>query len=97
MADNEIIQKVLADINLLFSKVFPYNMKLLKLCNDENYEPTSDDIFDFYITSQAISFLKNFFFPYIESPGIFLNARCIIEGLALKEAFKTDYFDYFNL
>ena len=50
MADNEIIQKVLADINLLFSKVFPYNMKLLKLCNDENYEPTSDDIFDFYIT-----------------------------------------------
>lgn len=97
MSNNDILKKVLSDVNELFGKVFSYNLKLLRLCNNDNYEPTSDEVFDFYITSQANSFLKNFFYNYIESPGIFLNARCIIEGLALKVAFKNEYFDCFNL
>ena len=97
MENKEDLQNILNDINYLFGKVFLYNTKLLRLCNKNDYKPTYQEIFDFYITSNAMSLLKNFTFEYVESPGIFLNARCVIEGLALKKAFETGYFNNVNL
>ncbi len=83
-------------IDILFGKVFSYNYKLLNLCNEKDYNPNYTEVFDFYITSNAMSLLKNFRYNYIESPGILLNARCIIEGLAIKEAFKKEDFSALN-
>lgn len=91
------LEKVLSDVNAIFGKVFPYNNVLLEKCNKKGYSPSYDEIFDFYITSHAMSFLKNFYYEYIESPGIFLNARCIIEGLAMKTACRNGYFDNMSL
>lgn len=93
----DILEKVLSDVNVLFGKVFPYNNALLEKCNKKDYSPSYDEIFDFYITSHAMSFLKNFYYQYVESPGIFLNARCIIEGLAMKTACKNGYFENLSL
>lgn len=93
----KIFYEVMHDVNILFGKIFSYNYELLALCNDNNYTPTFDEIFDFYITSNAMSFLKNFYFNYIESPGILLNGRCILEGLALKSLYKNDGIDDFNV
>lgn len=97
MEGKEIFQQVMDECNDLFGRIFEYNSILLKRCNDKKYEPSYEDIFDFYISSHAMTFLKNFYYSYIEAPSIFLNARCIIEGLALKEAFRSNYFDEFNL
>lgn len=97
MEGKEIFERVMNESNELFGKIFDYNSILLERCNDSSYEPSYEEIFDFYITSHAMTFLKNFYYSYIEAPSIFLNARCIIEGLALKEAFRSNYFDEFNL
>ncbi len=97
MDRNSIFNQIIEDINVLFGKIFTYNSKLLSLCNDKNYEPNFTEIFDFYITSHAMTFLKNFYLGHIESQCVFLNARCIIEGLALKEGFKNGSFNESNV
>lgn len=96
MDDKNLFDDLLKDVEELFGKVFSYNCKLLELCNKENYEPNYVEVFDFYITSNAMSLLKNFKYEYVESQGILLNARCVIEGLAVKEAFKKGRFDSTN-
>lgn len=93
----EIFDKVMNEANTLFGKLFEYNNKLLKLCNDKTYTPSFDEVFDFYLTSHSMTFIKNFYFNHIEGPGILLNARCILEGLALKKAYKDGDIDEFNI
>lgn len=93
----EIFDKVMGGVNALFGKLFEYNNKLLKLCNVKTYTPSFDQIFDFYLTSHAMTFLKNFYFNHFEGPGILLNARCILEGLTLKKAYKDGDIDEFNI
>ena len=64
-------------------------------CNKGD-ECNYDEVFDFYITSNAISFLKNVYLGFITSQTFFLNIRCIIEGLAVKKAFEKNYFTITN-
>lgn len=71
-------------INYLFSKILSLNFRLLKKSENGNSCFFINDVFDFYISSHAQSFLKSFVFGCIDSKGMYLNARCIIEGLALK-------------
>lgn len=82
-------------INDFFGIIYNYNSNLLKKCN-RNGKCNYVEIFDFYITSNANSFLKNVYLGFISSQTIFFNIRCIIEGLALKYAFKNGYFNNFN-
>lgn len=42
------------------------------------------DIIDFYLTSQAQCFIKDFLLQHIGSAGMLLTTRCFLEGLALK-------------
>jgi len=94
---NEIFDKVMDEANTLFGKLFEYNNKLLRLCNDKTYTPSFDEVYDFYLTSHAMTFIKNIYFNHFEGPGIFLNSRCILEGLALKQAYKDGAIDEFNI
>lgn len=71
-------------INYLFSKILSLNFKLLKKSENCSSCFFINDVFDFYISSHAQSFLKSFAYGCIDSKGMCLNARCIIEGLALK-------------
>lgn len=82
-------------INELFARIYNYNSNLLSKCNKGD-ECNYDEVFDFYITSNAISFLKNVYLGFITSQTFFLNIRCIIEGLAVKKAFKKNYFTITN-
>lgn len=82
---------LMRDFDMLFSKIYPYNHRLLKKCShwDENNVYRFNHIFDLYITSNAISWLKNAYLGYWFSPGIMLNSRCIIEGLAIKAMYDS--------
>lgn len=97
MEKDNIFESMMNDVNELFDRVFSYNSVLLTKCNDNEYNPTFNEIYDFYITSNAMTFLKNFYYHHIESPAMFLNIRCIIEGIAIKEAYKKGKLDEFNL
>ena len=70
----------------LFGKMFAYNTAWMKKSEDLTQEGryTCDDIFDFYITSNAQSLLLSLWRDLPVSVGICFNARCILEGLALK-------------
>lgn len=70
----------------LFGKLFAYNTAWMKKSEDLTQEGryTCDDIFDFYITSNAQSLLLSLWRDLPVSVGICFNARCILEGLALK-------------
>lgn len=46
------------------------------------------DIMDFYLTSQAQCFIKDFLLQHIGSTGMLLTARCFLEGLALKRMYE---------
>lgn len=78
---------VLDKISELYGKIYKYNSLLLKKSEDLSLENKYDfdDIFDFYITSHALGYLKNLYFGNIQSAGFYLNIRCIIEGLAIKQ------------
>lgn len=74
-------------INQLYGKIYAYNNKLLNRSERELKEGqmfSAVDIFDFYIASHAFTFLKSMFLDSVNSVGFLLNARCLIEGLALK-------------
>ena len=70
----------------LFGKLFAYNTALRKKSEDLTQEGnyTCNDIFDFYITSNAQSLLLSLWRGLPGSVGICFNARCVLEGLALK-------------
>lgn len=91
------LEKLRLDLSDLFGRVFKYNTELLYKCNDHDYEPTFEEIFDFYITSHAMTFLKNFYYNYIESPAMLLNIRCIYEGIAIKAAYEAQKLNELNL
>nr|MBO4517535.1 hypothetical protein [Clostridia bacterium] len=78
---------ILEKISELYGKIYKYNSLLLKKSEDLLLENKYDfdDIFDFYITSHALGYLKNLYFGNIQSAGFYLNIRCIIEGLAIKQ------------
>ena len=70
----------------LFGKLFAYNTALRKKSEDLTQEGnyTCNDIFDFYITSNAQSLLLSLWRDLPGSVGICFNVRCVLEGLALK-------------
>ena len=70
--------------NRLYGSFYKLNMKLLKKSEKKAAKLSCADIFDFYITSNALSFLKDIYFDLYRSLGFVMNARCILEGLALK-------------
>lgn len=86
--DNNDSSKLMNDINSLFGKLYNYNLLLLEKSNDVKNGYTGEEVFDFFITSHGQSFLKSLYFGHIESKGIMLNCRSVIEGLALKEMLK---------
>lgn len=79
------------EINILFGKMYDYNYKLMKKSEDLSLENeyAFNDIIDFYITSNALSLLKNLYHGYQDSIGSLQNVRCIIEGIALKRMYTV--------
>lgn len=72
------------DINELYGKIYRHNQSLLNL-SGSNYSTCScADAIDLYITSHALSFLRDIKFELFQSHGFIFNARCIIEGIAVK-------------
>jgi len=78
------------ETNLLFGKIYEYNYKLMKKSEDNSMEGRYDfiEIFDFYITSHALSLIKNIYHGYWGSLGMLQNVRCILEGLAMKRMYQ---------
>ena len=90
MSEKIFDENKIKEISLLFGYFFELNYKLLKQSEDKKSEFTIENVFDFYISSHAISFLKNLYFGFSTSKGTCLNVRCIIEGLALKKMSKKN-------
>ena len=80
---NKISKKKLND---LYSKIYGYNYNLMH--ESENLEREKeygfDEVYDFYLTSHILSYIKSLFKNQTRSLGLYFNVRCIIEGLALK-------------
>ena len=75
-------------IDSFYGKFYALNDKLLQrsereLKDNENYDCI--DIFDFYISSHAMAYLKCLYMRDYYNSSIYLSARCILEGLALKK------------
>ena len=70
--------------NRLYGSFYKLNMRLLKQSEKKAAKLSCVDVFDFYITSNALSLLKDIYFDLNRSLGFVLNARCILEGIALK-------------
>lgn len=88
--EDKEIGAFLKQIDCLYGKVYSYNEKLMHESETIPYEHITDfnHIIDFYITSHAQSFVLDFYLGMLNSPGILLNGRCIIEGLALKRMYS---------
>lgn len=73
-------------LNDLYSRIYGYNYHLMhrseNLQNEKEYG--FDEIFDFYLTSHILSYIKSLYKNQTRSLGLYFNIRCIIEGLALK-------------
>lgn len=72
--------------NSLFGQLYDYNYRLMKESEDDGNEGhyPFHSIFDFYVTSNAQALCKGLLFHCWDSPGMWLNARCVLEGLAIK-------------
>lgn len=88
---DDIEKRFEEEANLLFGQVYAYNYELLKKSEDDSLEGKYNfiEIFDFYITSHALSLIKNMYYGYRESPGMLQNVRCILEGLSMKRMFQA--------
>lgn len=78
-------------IDEIYGKIYALNDRLMRRSekikkNDEIY--SCADIFDFYISSQAISFLKLLYTNDVHNNALYLSTRCILEGIALKNLCK---------
>ena len=76
------------EANELYGKFYVFNDFLLqkseqKLAENEIY--SSIEIFDFYISSHALAYLKCLYRNDLKNISIYLSIRCILEGLALKK------------
>lgn len=76
--------------NHIYCTIEDINTKLMHKSEDEkNYgKETFEEILDFYITSHAMSFLKNICLGLERSLGTIFNMRCILEAKALFECYK---------
>lgn len=75
------------DIDVLYGKIYKLNDKLLQRSEkefSENLKYSCEEIFDYYITSHALNYLRNLYFNNAHDVSLCLSARCIIEGIALK-------------
>lgn len=83
-------KKFLKAIDELWGRVFAYNMSLLKKSEDMSGfgNETFEEIINFYLSSQVLSFVKGVFISHLGSPGMLFNARCFLEGLALKRKYE---------
>lgn len=71
--------------NTIYCEIENINTKLMRKSNnvENNGKETFENIIDFYITSHAMSFLKNICLGLEKSIGTILNMRCILEAKAL--------------
>ena len=78
-------------LDLFWGRLFTYNHTLMKRSEDEKQfgSETFTDVIDFYLTSQAQCFIKDFLLQHIGSAGMLLTARCFLEGLALKRMYEN--------
>ena len=83
-------QIIIEELNALWGRLFSYNHALMKRSENEDLFGTESftDIIDFYLTSQALTFVKDVLLQHIGSPGMILTARCLLEGLALKRLYQ---------
>lgn len=95
MSKNKV-QDIKNEIDVLYGKLYALNDKLLQkseilLSNDGKYSCL--DIFDFYISSHALAYLKSLYYEDFFNVAIYLSSRCILEGVALKELCKRGVID----
>lgn len=83
-------KEFIEQLNLFWGRLFTYNHTLMKRSEDEKLygSETFVEVMDFYLTSQAQCFIKDFLLQHFGSPGMLLTARCFLEGLALKRMFE---------
>lgn len=83
------IREFLNILNNIWGDIFTYNDTLRMRSDNKKLDGTESftDIIDFYLTSQAQSFLKGFYIESHGSTGMFLTARCFLEGLAIKQMY----------
>ena len=80
----------LEQLDSFWGRLFTYNHALMKKSEDEEKFGSESfvDVIDFYLTSQAQDFIKDFLLQHIGSAGMLLTARCFLEGLALKRMYE---------
>lgn len=81
------INDIQLEIDELYGKMNTLNDLLLQRSEKTNGEGkiySAVDIFDFYISSHAMAYLKYLYIEDVYNISIYLSARCILEGLALK-------------
>ena len=85
------VEGLVEQLNIFWGQLFTYNHDLMKRSeNDKLYGTESFiDVMDFYLTSHAQCFIKDFLLKHIGSQGMILTARCFIEGLALKRMYEN--------
>lgn len=85
-----VTQIIVEELNTFWGRLFTYNHALMKRSEDEELFGTESftDIIDFYLTSQALTFVKDVLLQHFGSPGMLLTARCFLEGLALKRLYQ---------
>lgn len=75
------------EMDRLYGKIYKLNDRLLQRSGKEPLKDLKypcEEIFDFYITSHALNYLRNLYFNNAHDVSLCLSARCIIEGIALK-------------
>lgn len=88
-SENNGYYHLMDNINSLFGRLYKYNLSLLNKSNNPERGYSGEEVFDFFITSHGQSFLKSLYLGHVESKGLMLNCRSIIEGLAVKEMLKS--------
>ena len=90
LSGEKAVEQLAVRYNELFGSLYEYNYRLMKESEDQENEGKYpfESIFDFYITSNAQSLCKSFLLNNRQSVGMFLNARCILEGMAIKRKFE---------
>ena len=83
-------KQFIEQLDLFWGRLFTYNHALMKKSEDEKQfgSESFTDVIDFYLTSQAQCFIKDFLLQHIGSMGMLLTARCFLEGLALKRMYE---------
>lgn len=83
-------KEFLMQLDLFWGRLFAYNHSLMKRSEDEQQfgSESFTDVINFYLTSQAQCFVKDFLLQHIGSMGMLLTARCFLEGLALKRMYE---------